>query len=64
MAEDCPPEALDATVREEMEDLESIARSFDLEQISLADVKHMKQRAYSTHRSRRELVDRYRGTER
>ena len=59
----CPPEVLDDTVREEIADLESMARSFDEEQISLADIKYMKQRAYSTHRSRRESVERYRRTE-
>jgi len=50
----------DPTVREELEDLESMAVSFDDHQVSPADVKYMKQRAYSAHRSRRESVERYR----
>ena len=50
----------DPAVREELADLESMAASFDAHQVSDADVKYMKQRAYSAHRSRRESVERYR----
>ena len=39
-----------------------MARTFDQEEISLADIKYMKQRAYSTHRSRRGSLERYRRT--
>jgi hypothetical protein len=59
----CPPEVMDATVREEVADLESMAEYFDREEVSQAEVKYMKQRAYSTHRSRLESLDRYRRTE-
>lgn len=34
--------------------------SFDERQLSTADIKYMKQRAYSRHRSRGESVGRYR----
>ncbi|MDP2955035.1 MAG: VWA domain-containing protein [Longimicrobiales bacterium] len=50
----------DADVEEELRDLESSALSFDQQHLSAGDVKYMKQRAYSAHRSRRESVDRYR----
>ena len=56
----CPPDAIDHVVREELADLESMALSFDEQQLSPADIKYMKQRAYSAHRSRRESVERYR----
>lgn len=56
----CPPDAIDHAVREELADLESMATSFDEQQLSPADIKYMKQRAYSAHRSRREQVERYR----
>jgi len=59
----CSPEVMDATVREELADLDSMAGFFDQEQVSQADVKYMKQRSYSTHRSRRESLERYRRTE-
>lgn len=47
-------------VSEELQDLESMAMSFDDQQVSAADVKYMKQRADSAHRSRRESLERYR----
>lgn len=50
----------DGDVAEEMRDLESMAMSFEDERVSAADIKYMKQRAYSAHRSRRESLDRYR----
>lgn len=50
----------DAQVAEELRDLESMAMSFEDEQVSAADIKYLKQRAYSAHRSRRESLDRYR----
>ena len=56
----CPYSADDATVREELQDLETMAASFDDHQVSAGDIKYMKQRAYSAHRSRREQVERYR----
>lgn len=48
----------DPVVREELRDMESMALSFDEQQVSAADIKYMKQRAYSRHRSRGESVDR------
>jgi Ca-activated chloride channel family protein len=50
----------DLAVQEELADLESMAASFDDHQLSASDIKYMKQRAYSAHRSRRESVERYR----
>lgn len=50
----------DPAVREELEDLQAMAMSFDEQQLSAADIKYMKQRAYSAHRSRREQIERYR----
>jgi Ca-activated chloride channel family protein len=50
----------DPAVREELQDLASMAMSFDEQQLSAADIKYMKQRAYSAHRSRREQLERYR----
>lgn len=49
----------DATVAEEVRDLEGMVMSFEDQQVSQADVKYMKQRAYSAHRSRRGSVERY-----
>ena len=56
----CPLAGDDPAVREELADLESMAASFDDHQLSASDIKYMKQRAYSAHRSRRESVERYR----
>ena len=56
----CPNSADDAAVREELQDLETMAATFGDHQLSAADIKYMKQRAYSAHRSRRESVERYR----
>ncbi|HSG06771.1 MAG TPA: VWA domain-containing protein, partial [Longimicrobiales bacterium] len=42
----------DAAVAEEVRDLELMAAPFHERQVSEADVKYMKQRAYSSHRSR------------
>lgn len=53
----------DADVDEELRDLERMALSFDDRAVSLSDVKYMKQRAYSSHRSRRSTLDRYRREE-
>lgn len=50
----------DPGIEEEIADLESSALAFDAHQLSAADVKYLKQRAYSAHRSRREQVKRYR----
>ena len=49
----------DAAVAEEVRDLELMAAPFQDRHVSAADVKYMKQRAYSSHRSRRESLDRY-----
>ena len=50
----------DPVVAEELRDLESMALSFDDQQVSAGDIKYMNQRAYSRHRSRGESVERYR----
>ena len=50
----------DASIDEELGDLESSALAFDACRLGPADVKYMKQRAYSAHRSRHEQVKRYR----
>jgi Ca-activated chloride channel family protein len=50
----------DADLDEEARDLEGMVASFVVRQVSEADVKYMKQRAYSRHRSRGEQVERYR----
>ena len=54
------PYTADADVGEEVRDLEAMAMSFDEQHLSPSDIKYMKQRAYSAHRSRRESLDRYR----
>jgi hypothetical protein len=50
----------DGVVREELADLDATARQFEEESVSVADIKYMKQRAYSTHRSREESKKRFR----
>jgi len=50
----------DLVVGEELRDLEAMAMSFDDRHLSQADVKSMKQRMYSAHRSRRESLHRFR----
>jgi Ca-activated chloride channel family protein len=50
----------DAALQEEAEDLEGMVDSFAARSVSMADIKYMKQRAYSSHRSRRESLERYR----
>lgn len=50
----------DADVAEELHDLERMALSFDDHAVNQADVKYLKQRAYSGHRSRRSSLERYR----
>jgi Ca-activated chloride channel family protein len=49
----------DDAVDEEVRDLERMVQSFASRQVSEADVKYMKQRAYSRHRSRGESLDRF-----
>lgn len=50
----------DGELAEELRDLERTAERFRQEEVSEADVKYMKQRSYSTHRSARSTLDRYR----
>lgn len=50
----------DEELAEELRDLERTAERFEVREVSSADVKYMKQRSYSTERSRRESLDRYR----
>jgi Ca-activated chloride channel family protein len=50
----------DGVVREELADLDATAQRFEEESVSMADIKYMKQRAYSTHRSREESKKRFR----
>lgn len=50
----------DASVAEEVQDLEGMVQRFQDQQVTEADVKYMKQRSYSAHRSRREGVERFR----
>lgn len=50
----------DAEVREEIQDLAVMSEAFEARAVSEADVKYMKQRAYSTESSRRSQLDRYR----
>ena len=50
----------DPRVDEELRDMEEMAMSFDQQVLSQADVKYMKQRMYSAHRSRDSQKDRYR----
>ena len=50
----------DARVSEELSDLEAMAMSFDQQVLTDADVKYMKQRIYSAHRSRDSQKERYR----
>ena len=50
----------DDMVAEQLQDMEASALAFDDRAVSEADVKYMKQRAYSAHRSRHEQVKRYR----
>ncbi len=50
----------DPAVMEEIGDLEASAELFDQQTVSEADEKYMKQRVYSSDRSRRESIQRYR----
>jgi len=50
----------DPEVLEEARDLEGMAASFDRAEVDAADVKYMKQRAYSRQRSRGGQVERFR----
>lgn len=50
----------DAAVVEEIEDIARSAESFHERSVSEMDVKYMKQRSYSTHRSKRSEIERYR----
>ena len=50
----------DADVVEEARDLQGMVQAFEDQRVSEADVKYMKQRAYSRSRSRGESVKRYR----
>jgi Ca-activated chloride channel family protein len=52
----------DPQVAEELRDLASTAELYDSEQLSVSDIKYMKQRSYSTHRSRDSERERYRRT--
>jgi Ca-activated chloride channel family protein len=54
--------AHDPQVAEEVRDLESTAALYDAEQLSASDIKYMKQRNYSTQRSRDSERERYRRT--
>lgn len=51
------PLADDPEVAEELRDLEATAQRFLVREVDEADVKYMKQRSYSTHRSRRGTLD-------
>ena len=50
----------DMVVREEIADISMSAESFNDRSLDMRDVKYMKQRAYSAHRSKRESIERYR----
>ncbi|MEQ9399108.1 MAG: VWA domain-containing protein [Longimicrobiales bacterium] len=50
----------DPEVLEEVQDLAAMSEAFDAQAVSEADVKYMKQRAYSTSSSRRSQLGRYR----
>ncbi len=49
----------DGEIAEEMRDLLRTAEAFEEDRVSSADVKYMKQRAYSTSRSRRGSLRRF-----
>lgn len=50
----------DGLVAEQIQDMEASAMAFEHRALNPSDVKYMKQRAYSAHRSRHEQVKRYR----
>jgi hypothetical protein len=54
--------AHDEQLAEELRDLEQVAGLFDAQHVAASDVKYMKQRSHSTHRSRDSERARYRRT--
>jgi Ca-activated chloride channel family protein len=57
-----PMAAHDEQLAEELRDLEQVAGLFDAQHVAASDVKYMKQRSHSTHRSRDSERERYRRT--